>query len=349
MSIPGPSPESVGATNTRSLSTRPCSRNAAASVGPPSRRRDWTPSAASALELLGEPPGSELELGVVRERPAPERDSARLAHDRDVARVEPRVVPAHGSHADGDRVGLRAQEVDEPTRVLAGHPARAGNGDATVQGDRDLVRHEGATERDPGSPLLDLLPAAESRLVIGDRHLDTGLAQPFEAAAGNPRVRVRLTGNDAPDSCLEQRVDARRRIAVVRARFERDVDGRAGGSRAGRGERIRLRVRLPLALVPALADDLAVRDHDRADDRVRAGRPTALLRQLQRTLEERLVHRPDPRVGAARRRSRRSRGRAAASGGTRAARGAGTAATRRRGSHRRRARTRPRPPRTRRR
>ena len=45
---PAPSPASVGATNTSSLSTRSAARNEAASVGPPSSSSERTPSAASA-------------------------------------------------------------------------------------------------------------------------------------------------------------------------------------------------------------------------------------------------------------------------------------------------------------
>src|SRR5207247_5741321 len=47
-----------------------------------------------------------------------------------------------------------------------------------------------------------------------------------------------------------------------------------------------LGVRAPFALVPALADDLAVADDDGADDRVRVRRPASALRELDRPLEE---------------------------------------------------------------
>ena len=65
-----------------SLSTSPAARNAAASVGPPSRSSDWTPSAASACELLVERRRAQLELGALGERAAPEGETARLARDR---------------------------------------------------------------------------------------------------------------------------------------------------------------------------------------------------------------------------------------------------------------------------
>ena len=71
----------------------------------------------------------------------------------------------------------------------------------------------------------------------------------------------------------------------MRARLEGHVERRALRRVAGRVERHDLGVRAALPLVPALADDLAVPDDDRADDRVRVRRPPPALRELERALE----------------------------------------------------------------
>ena len=102
------------------------SKNAAASVGPPSSSSDWTPSAAERAQLVGERPGSQLEVEPVRERPAREDEPPRLAARRlDVARVEARQVGARGAAADRDRVDRGAQLVHEPPALLAASPSAA--------------------------------------------------------------------------------------------------------------------------------------------------------------------------------------------------------------------------------
>ena len=60
-------------------------------------------------------------------------------------------------------------------------------------------------------------------------------------------------------------------LAVVAARLQRDVQRRAAqvGVAAG-GDRVDLGVRAAVLVVPALAEDLAVPDDDRADHRVGA-------------------------------------------------------------------------------
>ena len=225
-SMLGPSPESFGATKTRSLSTRPASRNAAASVGPPSRSSDWTPSAASASSSSRSGPERSSSSEPSGSGPRPKAMRRGCLSDRDVARVEARVVPANGAHPHRDRVRLRPQDVYELPRRLPRHPPRARNADAAVERDRDLVRHERPTRRDPSAPLLDLLAAPESEVVVRELRLDTRLAKPLEAAAVL-RIRVALPRDDASDAGREERVDARRRRAVVRAGLEGDVHRRA--------------------------------------------------------------------------------------------------------------------------
>ena len=113
----------------------------------------------------------------------------------DLARVEPRSVGVHRPHPDGDGVGGGAELVDEPPRLLARHPARAGHGDAAVERDRGLVGDERAAERDPRAPGLVLLPRLEA---VVELDLDARRAQPLEPAGGLG-VRVERARDDAGD------------------------------------------------------------------------------------------------------------------------------------------------------
>jgi hypothetical protein len=69
-------------------------------------------------------------------------------------------------------------------------------------------------------------------------------------------VRVELAGDHAFDARRKERVDARWRGAMVRARLERHVDRGTARALTGDRERDDLGVRTALPLVPALADDL---------------------------------------------------------------------------------------------
>ena len=109
-------------------------------------------------------------------------------------------------------------------------------------------------------------------------------------------IRVELAGDHARDSCGEERVDAWWRGAVVRARFEGEVDGGASRPLTRRLERDHLGVRPALPFVPALADDLAVGDDNRPDDRIRVRRAATLLGELERALQPIRLHGRDPRV-----------------------------------------------------
>ena len=76
-------------------------------------------------QLVLERAGAQLELGALGERPAAEREPARLPRRVDVARVEPGVLEPHRAHPDGDCVGRGAQLVHEPAGLLARDPALA--------------------------------------------------------------------------------------------------------------------------------------------------------------------------------------------------------------------------------
>ena len=79
-------------------------------------------------------------------------------------------------------------------------------------------------------------------------------------------------------------VGAGRRLAVMRARLERDVERGAARRLAGAAPALRLGMRPPAGLGPAAADDDAVLDDDRADRGIGPGlaEPAPPQRQRQR-------------------------------------------------------------------
>jgi hypothetical protein len=122
------------------------------------------------------------------------------------------------------------------------------------------------------------------------RELDpyTGRAQLREAA---PRFRIGIQGpgHDSRHSGVEDRARARRCRPEAAAGLERHVECRTAGLLAGGPKRDDLRMRAPLALVAALADNLPVLDDDGADNGIRTRRPAPALGELERALE---AHRP---------------------------------------------------------
>ena len=237
----------------RRASGRP---RAAATARPRARARRARPRAGRAAARAPSPAGSGPRPNA-RRRGWPRGVGTSRASSRGASA---RTVPMPTATAsDGG-----AQLVHEPAALLAGHPAPAGHGDPAVERDRDLVGDERPAARDPRPPRLVLRARLEAVVELG---LDAGLAQPLEPA-GRLGVRVARAGHDPRDAGRDRRLGARRRRAPVRARLHRHVERRAARPLAGRGERDDLAV--PAAgLGHALADDLAVRDDDRADRRLR--------------------------------------------------------------------------------
>jgi hypothetical protein len=222
----------------------------------------------------------DLELGAFRQRPATERQAARLTPDVYVSRVEPRVVRADGPHPDRDGVRPGAQLVHQAPRLLTRDPARPGHRHAAVERDGDLVGDERALELRPGQPRLVLAPRVPQ---VEHFDLDAELPQPPD-----PVLRRILR----PDHHLRHartgdRVHARRGTAEAHARRERHVERRALRAAPGGAERHDLRVGTSGVLVPALAHDRPLRSRDdRPDDGVRVRRPAPSLGELERTLDQ---------------------------------------------------------------
>ena len=169
--------------------------------------------------------------------------------------------------------------MNEPARLLAGHPARSRNGHAPVERDRDLVRDERPPERDERPPLLDLLAAAESDLTVGDLDGDTGLAQPTETSSVL-RVWVVLSHDHLRDTRFQECIGTRWRRPVMSTGLQGDVGSRTPRALARGLERDDLGVWAALSLVPTFADHVAAPDDHGTDDRVGMRGAATILGQL---------------------------------------------------------------------
>ena len=167
--------------------------------------------------------------------------------------------------------------------------ARAGR-DLAVERHRRLEQHPRAPHAGVLAKRLVEQPRARGELAVGEHHLDALVAQDPEPASGGLLGGIVGGDDHAPDARLQDRVGARRRLALVAARLQRHVQRRAGQiGEAACLDRVDLRVRGAVFPVPALPEDLAVARHDRAHDRVRLDRAGAVARELDRAREVQLV------------------------------------------------------------
>jgi hypothetical protein len=199
--------------------------------------------------------------------------------------------------------------VRELAAVLPADPLRvaAARGDLAVERHRGLEQHPRTTDPRVLAERLVEQPGAARDLPVGEHDLHALVAQDAQAAARSLLGGVVGGQHHAPDPRLQDRVGAGRRLALVAARLERHVEGRAAEVLQPAGlDRVDLGVRAAVLLVPALAEDLAVAGDHRAHHRVRPDRARALARELDRSLEMSSVgigagtHRPQDIPGAAR-------------------------------------------------
>ena len=171
--------------------------------------------------------------------------------------------------------------MDEAAGRLAGHPAPPRDGHPAVKRRRHFVGDERPARRSPCPPGLVLLSGFETVIELG---LDAGSAQPLEPPCCF-RVRIEAARDDPRDTCRDDRIDARRRRAVMGARLHRHVERRAARSVAGSRKCNDLTVAAAVALGHAFSHNLAVRDDDRAHGRVRVGDSRGHCRELERAIE----------------------------------------------------------------
>ena len=105
--------------------------------------------------------------------------------------------------------------------------------------------------------------------------------QADDTLPGNERVRVAAGDDNAGDAGGNQRIDARRSAALMRAGFEADVGGGAACASARFAQGVRFGVRLTGADVKAFADGFTAFDDHAADTRVRCGGEDALSCQFE--------------------------------------------------------------------
>ena len=243
--------------------------------------------------------GHEHRSTVPREDAGPQRnpemavedDTSGLSRNRAALREVPGrqlgVVGQHRPDADQDRVRDRPQFMRERARRRPRDPPRiaGARGDPAVEAHRPLRRHEG----EPRGPVLDVGLVQTAGGIRGDPkvHLYARLGETLQPPSADLGIRIFHRDDDTMDASPEDRVGARRRPAPVGARLEGDIERRTPRGRPRFLERQDFGVGRPRTNVIAPPDDPVPRDDDGADHRVRAGRPRAQAREL-----ERLAHVP---------------------------------------------------------
>ena len=154
-----------------------------------------------------------------------------------------------------------------------------------VERHRQLQRHQ----RQPGAGVLaeGLVeqPRRARLLTGGELDLNAAVAQDPGPAAGGLLTGIVGGDHDPRDPRLENRLDARRLPAGVRARLQRQVHRRPGRIVAplgAIGQRRPLRVQIAKLGVESLADHLASPHHDSSDERIGTDSPPPALRKLKR-------------------------------------------------------------------
>ena len=175
------------------------------------------------------------------------------------ARGQLRVVGQRRADADGDGVDRRAPAVraaratDSP-EIHFESPVGVATLPSSVIA--DLKSTHGRPVRACLRKAWLASRARRGELAAGDVDLDALVAQDAQAAAARPsRVGSSEATTTRAMPGLDDRVGARRRLALVAARLERDVERRAGqvGVAGGR-DRVDLGVRPAVVGVPALAE-----------------------------------------------------------------------------------------------
>ena len=119
-------------------------------------------------------------------------------------------------------------------------------------------------------------------LAVGDVDLDALVAQDAQAAAGGLLGRVVAGDDDALDAGREDRVGARRRApSWQHGSSETYIVAPRRSASPAAAIALTSACGPPYSLVPALAEDLAVADDDRADDRVGAARCPSRARRAR--------------------------------------------------------------------
>lgn len=213
----------------------------------------------------------------------------------DVAHREARVVGLRGAASHEDAVGLRTPAMHErPGRLPRDPPAVPGRRRHTpVERLRDL---EG-NERPPRADVMEerLVQPGAFTVEHAEFDLDAVLTKPANASALDRGKRVDRAHDESRNAGFQHEIGARRRLAVVGARLQVDVERRVAqdavpvfGQRGPDG--VGLGVRAAVRLVPALGQTVTVGVHQHSpDERVRAHGAGSAAGELQAALHPSLV------------------------------------------------------------
>ncbi len=113
---------------------------------------------------------------------------------------------------------------------------------------------------------------------IGEK-LDSGSPQTPMTVASHFGIGIFEGGNHTCDSRGNDRIRARRRLSVVTARFEGDIEGCALGQRAGFKKRLRLSVRTAAWRCHTTPDNATILDDKRSNRWIWSGKTKALTAQ----------------------------------------------------------------------
>src|SRR5215510_13112630 len=162
--------------------------------------------------------------------------------------------------------------------------AAIGQGGFAVGGHREFQNHVWAAVLH--AP--DVAGMRAPRLLGADADFDhdAGFSQAPMAGAGDLRIGINQRRDYARDAGRDDGVGAGRRLAVMGAWLERDIERRPARAGAGAAERLSLGVGPPTGLGPAAADDHTVLGHHRADGGIGPGAPEPAPAQRERERHE---------------------------------------------------------------
>lgn len=184
-----------------------------------------------------------------------------------------------------------------------GAPTAHLGGDAPVQRHGPLQVHPGAATPEGGHEAIEKSLGFGREVGHRAHHLDAGGLQGLGTGTALLRVRIERREHDALHARGNQRVGARRCLAMARAGLERDVGGRAARRIACLRERYDLGMRTAVGPMPAFAHDPVRADEDAADRRVGLHSPEPHPGQGHRSLQARAIllresgHRSSLRAG----------------------------------------------------
>ncbi|MNF78608.1 hypothetical protein D3C84_607990 [compost metagenome] len=202
------------------------------------------------------------------------------------AHGQTRAIGQHGVGAGQHHGGLSAQTLNGRTCGRAGDPLAlaAFHGCPTIETHSQLDPHERqAVLHAFQKTLIELARLGFEHAAFGS---NAGIGQALQTTSGNLRVRIAHRCHHPGNPGIHQCFGTRRRAAMVAARFQRHISGRAPGQLTGGAQGVDFGVRFAGTFMPAFADDLAVTHHHATDPRIGVRGVVTFARQFQRARHE---------------------------------------------------------------